>query len=240
MLNLKRNITANILIMTINMGPSAGWDLAQKYFTECLGLPASILGGCGLVSNMLYPPKREELDKYFYEVKTTEMKAGDVVIWEYGHIALFDNWDGKQCWYFSQNPNPCKVMTINASGDHAFRLREEEPKITPNVERNENKDQVEVLVSQLRVRTTPSTSGKILGFAKEGFYDVLDQKEADSYVWFKIADDNWIATSDEWTKYYPANDYEKMYKEEVEKNKKLEQEIATLKEKIDKAIKDLS
>ena len=70
------------------------------------------------------------------------------------------------------------------------------------------------------------------------FYDY--KKEADSYVWFKIADDNWIATSDEWTKYYPANDYEKMYKEEVEKNKKLEQEIATLKEKIDKAIKDLS
>lgn len=35
-------------------------------------------------------------------------------------------------------------------------------------------------------------------------------------------------------------DYEKLYKEEVEKNKLLQTEIDTLKEKIDKAIKDLS
>lgn len=100
-----------------------GWDLAQRYFTECLKLPASVLGGCGLVSNMLYPPKRKELDKYFDEVPTNNMYPGDVCIWEYGHIALFDHWDGKQCWYFSQNPNPCRVITINRGGLHAFRLK---------------------------------------------------------------------------------------------------------------------
>lgn len=71
------------------------WDLGQKYLTECLGLPASVLGGCGLVSNMLYPPKRNELNKYFNEVPTNDMHPGDICIWEYGHIAIFDNWDGK-------------------------------------------------------------------------------------------------------------------------------------------------
>ena len=35
-------------------------------------------------------------------------------------------------------------------------------------------------------------------------------------------------------------DYEKLYKEELEKNKLFEAEVATLKEKISKAIKDLS
>ena len=112
--------------------------------------------------------------------------------------------------------------------------------ITPNVDRNESKNQVEVLVTQLRVRTEPSLSGSILGFANVGFYNVLEQKENDGYVWFKIADNQWIATNEEWTKYYPANDYKKLYEEALEKIKLLEIEISTLKDKIDKAIKDLS
>ena len=113
------------------MEPSAGWDLAQRYFIECLKLPASVLGGCGLVSNMLYNPKRKDLDKYFKEIPTTEMRGGDVVIWEYGHIAIFDHWDGKTNWYFSQNPNPCNVITISRGGAHAFRLKGEEPQPKP-------------------------------------------------------------------------------------------------------------
>ncbi len=107
------------------------WDLAQYYFTECLGLPASVLGGCGLVSNMLYGDKRAELDKYFEEVSLNNMYQGDVCIWEYGHIAIFDNWDGNSCWYFSQNPNPCQVMTINVGGQHAFRLKTAKPEPKP-------------------------------------------------------------------------------------------------------------
>ena len=80
---------------------------------------------------MLYPPKRAELDKYFDEVKTTEMYAGDVCIWEYGHVAIFDHWDGSANWYFSQNPNPCQVMKIGANGLHAFRKKGTTPAPTP-------------------------------------------------------------------------------------------------------------
>ena len=98
------------------------WDLAQFYFTEVLNLPSSILSGCGLVSNMLYPPKRDVLNQYFDEVSVDNMIQGDVVIWEYGHIAIFDHYDGS-CWYFSQNPNPCEVMKINKNQSHAFRLK---------------------------------------------------------------------------------------------------------------------
>lgn len=97
------------------------WDLGEQYFTECLKLPASVLAGCGLVSNMLYPPKRKQLDKYFDEVKTP--KAGDVAIWEYGHIAIFDH----KGYYFSQNPNPCKVIKITTGGVHFFRLKGSKP-----------------------------------------------------------------------------------------------------------------
>lgn len=107
------------------------WDLGEKYFTECLGLPASVLAGCGLVSNMLYQPKRAQLDKYFDEVPTNAMQQGDVCIWEYGHIAIFDHWDGSACWYFSQNPNPCQVMKIGGNGLHAFRLKGSKPAPAP-------------------------------------------------------------------------------------------------------------
>lgn len=93
------------------------WDLGQKYFTECLKLPASVLGGCGLVSNMLYAPKRAVLNKYFTETKSP--KAGDIAIWEYGHIAIYDSKNK----YFSQNPNPCKVITIKKGGVHFFKLK---------------------------------------------------------------------------------------------------------------------
>ena len=102
------------------------WDLAQRYITEYLGLPRSILDGSGLVSNMLKPPKRQVLDNYFDEVPTTQMEQGDICIWEYGHIAIFDHYDGK-CWYFSQNPNPCQIMVINRSGLHAFRVKNKKP-----------------------------------------------------------------------------------------------------------------
>lgn len=94
------------------------WDLAQRYFTEVLNLPSSILSGCGLVSNMLKPPKINVMLKYFTEVKTPEQ--GDVAIWEYGHIAIYDH---AKNYYFSQNPNACKVIQINRGGVHFFRKK---------------------------------------------------------------------------------------------------------------------
>lgn len=101
------------------------WDLAQFYITEVLELPSSILSGCGLVSNMLYPPKRADLDKYFDEVPVNLMEQGDIVIWDYGHIAIYDHYNGDndKCYFFSQNPNPCQVMAINTGGAYAFRKK---------------------------------------------------------------------------------------------------------------------
>lgn len=104
------------------------WDLAQRYFTEVLKVPSSVLSGCGLVSNMLHDPKRKVLLKYFDEVKTA--KQGDVAIWEYGHIAIFDH---NKNYYFSQNPNAPKVMKINRGGVHFFRLKQKakpKPKVS--------------------------------------------------------------------------------------------------------------
>ena len=97
------------------------WDLIQRYMAEVLNLPASIFNGCGLVSNMLKPPKINLLLKYFDEVITP--KQGDIAIWEYGHVAIYDSAVKK---YFSQNPNPCKVIQITRGGVHYFRKKSKE------------------------------------------------------------------------------------------------------------------
>lgn len=104
---------------------NVGWDLAQFYFRDVLGLPRSILDGCGLVSNMLYPPKRAELDKYFDEVPINKMEQGDVVIWDWGHIAIYDHYNPSddKCYYFSQNPGPCHIEAITENGGYAFRKK---------------------------------------------------------------------------------------------------------------------
>ena len=103
-------------------GPQC-WDLAQFYFKEVLNLPSSILSGCGQVKNMLVKPKIDVLRAYFNEVPINQMVTGDVCIWSSNHIAIFDHWDGRNCWYFSQNPNRCQVMVINQAGLHAFRKK---------------------------------------------------------------------------------------------------------------------
>ena len=155
------------------------------------------------------------------------MQQGDVSIWadpkneKNCHIAIFDYWNSQDnnCYYFSQNPNPCQVMPVNMNGHHAFRRKKETPPappeptpvITPNVERDEYRNQIEVKVDKLRVRISPSTNGEIIGYANKGFYNYLETKDADGYVWYRISDSNWIAYNEEWETVYPAK--EKEYKQ---------------------------
>lgn len=199
------------------------WDLIQYYNVEVLNVPDSVFSGCGWVKNMvLWDWKYAEMMKYFDEVPTTEMQQGDVCVWTGGdgHVAVFDyyNSSNNQCYYFSQNPNKCQVMAVNMDGHHAFRRKKETPPappeptpvITPNVERDEYKNQIEVLdsIDKLRVRTSPSLNGEAIGHANPGFYNYFEIVEADGYKWYRISDNNWIAYSDEWAKVYPAKEKE--------------------------------
>lgn len=126
--------------MMVLMGLNECWDLAQQYFVECLGLPETILGGCGLVSNMLKEPKISLLLQYFDEVPLDNMIAGDVIIFERGHIAIFDSWNGRTNLYFTQNTgtadNPqgaAHIGQCKSGASRAFRLKKkEEPVETPS------------------------------------------------------------------------------------------------------------
>ena len=84
-------------------------------------------------------------------------------------------------------------------------------KVTPNVERDEYKNQIEVLVDNLRVRMCGSLQGDIIGKATKGFYNYYEMVENQGYIWYRITDydSQWIATSNEWTKIYPAKPKDK-------------------------------
>jgi len=75
--------------------------------------------------------------------------------------------------------------------------------ITPNVARDKTKDQIEVLVDQLYVRTDGKKSATALGFAHKGYYNYSSTKESDGYKWYKIAEGQWVASNKGWTNILP-------------------------------------
>lgn len=90
--------------------------------------------------------------------------------------------------------------------------------IVQDIERNENNDQLKIMVSNLRVRDNPNLQSTILGYVKEnGIYNNLDIHKDSNYTWHKIADGQWIADNGKWLKLLPCNNYELLYKKEHEK-----------------------
>jgi len=78
---------------------------------------------------------------------------------------------------------------------------------TKPVERDETRDQLEVIKNKLRIRTEPSLEADILDFAKLGIYNDLETRENDGYVWHKIADKNWIAQVDGYVNLLPKVEF---------------------------------
>lgn len=120
------------------------WDLVQDYVVNYLGVPEYVLAGCGYVNNLLIPPKINDVLEFFEEVPMTNMLKGDFVVWEIGHIAIFDNWDGQDCWYLTQNKGTGEqpiggvyLDKLYLGNAHAFRLKgitpdpEPQPEPTP-------------------------------------------------------------------------------------------------------------
>lgn len=78
--------------------------------------------------------------------------------------------------------------------------------IPPTVERDEFTNQVEVLVPNLRARTSPTTESKIniIGLCPMGIYNVVSSLDG----WFKLGDNCYIANLEGADKYYPAIEWE--------------------------------
>ena len=93
------------------------------------------------------------------------------------------------------------------------------------VERNPLENQLSESTSYLRVRTSPSLSGSIIGYLQQNkFYNWYEMKKADEYEWYKIADNQWVAKTESMT-IYPKKDELEIAKEEIEKLTKANEEL---------------
>ncbi len=62
--------------------------------------------------------------------------------------------------------------------------------------KDESVDQLFVKVYNLNCRDNPD--GNVLGYINEGYYNILEKKETNSYTWYKIDNNFWIAYNLSW------------------------------------------
>lgn len=143
------------------------------------------------------------------------------------YYGMKKNANGKWCFTYDKALTPEEAFYIdpnfnnilNAKG-YVFKSLANERVGTP-VARNTKVDQINVLVEQLRARTTPSLNGDILGYINMGYYDIEGTTEADGYTWYKVQG-MWIAYSKDWEEILPREetkeDIQKEYKKRILEN----------------------
>ena len=75
-------------------------------------------------------------------------------------------------------------------------------KVGNPIKRNNQVEQIEILVDNLNARSEPNTSSTSFGYINKGIYNIVDKKDNEGYLWVKI-ENYWVATKDGWTDYYP-------------------------------------
>lgn len=104
------------------------------------------------------------------------------------HLHLGVQYIGKSTWY-----NPAN-----------FEVPDDKPAIVKPVSRDETKDQIKVIVTQLRVRKDHSTSSEIIGVSeKGGIYNYYETFKDNKYTWYRLADNQWIANDGKYLEVYP-------------------------------------
>jgi len=97
-------------------------------------------------------------------------------------------------------------QVVNAWTKDNYKLNYYTPvKIIGNpVERDSKVNQLKVITDTLRARTSPSLNGTVLGYVKQGIYNVEDIRQADGYVWYNCGE-FWCANNaaETWCNYLP-------------------------------------
>ena len=138
-----------------------------------------------------------------------------------GHIAIQETkFDGKNMTISSSGYKSYifKTQKINNSNGRwgmgsaytflGFIYNPNIVKLAEPVERNDEVNQLKILKPKLRIRADAGLKADILDFAtKDGIYNDLETKEADGYIWHKIADHNWLAQVDGYVELLPKAEF---------------------------------
>lgn len=156
-----------------------------------------------------------------------EPKVGACACWDggkskKGHVANVEEVDKKtgdcslsssgfEAYKFKLQKKCNKKNNYGMSSSYKFLAFIYNPhiiEVTKPVERNEDTNQLKILKNKLRIRIEPSLNGAVLDFAvKDGIYNDLETKEADGYIWHKIAENNWLAQVDGYVELLPKVEY---------------------------------
>ena len=77
---------------------------------------------------------------------------------------------------------------------------------TTAIGRSSAQNQIRVNIDNLNVRTGAGTNFARLGYAEPGFYNVLSTKKDTAYTWYEIEQGKWVASTQNWTTYYPKEE----------------------------------
>lgn len=141
------------------------------------------------------------------------------------YYGFLQNNNGKWCYTYDKSLLPNEAFYLDADytevisnkGYNFLTLPEVEFEYVGDpVSRDEEKNQIEIIASNLYVRTSPSINSKIVGFITPGIYDYLEVQQSDGYSWYYIGI-GWVAYNDDW-----AIIYEKKLDEELEEKEEIQ------------------
>lgn len=111
-----------------------------------------------------------------------------------------------------------------------FEVPDDKPAVIKPVNRDENKNQIKVITSQLRIRKNHNTTSDIIGMSEQNkIYDYYEIYKDDKYTWYKLADEQWIADNGKYLEVYSKREGE----DEEVMIEELKKEIEDYKKQLD-------
>ena len=84
-----------------------------------------------------------------------------------------------------------------------------------------NKSQITINAKDNNLHVRKSPNGNILGYIKNGTYNILNKETKDNYDWYQVESDKWVAFSNKWATLSIPNIIENKVIEEQKEEYKL-------------------
>lgn len=96
-----------------------------------------------------------------------------------------------------------RAVIVSTQSLYHDRIKYRGTTIGTPVPRDQNRDQIEILITDLNVRNAPSINADSLGFCTKGLYNYTARQTAGDFDWYEIEPERWVAYSDKWATLYP-------------------------------------
>lgn len=138
------------------------------------------------------------------KVMTSESGYGNFVFKNKTRSKGSGNWGAGSSYKFRGFIYNPAVTSSSSSGSTNTSSSSSTAKVSA-VARNASVNQIYVGANNLRVRSTPRTSGTVVGYVSKGYHNYYEVKSANGYTWYRIGTNRWIAHNVSWSKVYPVS-----------------------------------